>query len=86
MHKVTIYTAPLCPYCHMAKELLRAKGVMFEEINVCANAGRRAEMCAKSQGRDSVPQIWIGETFVGGCAELNGLDRAGKLDMLLGAG
>ena len=85
MPKVTIYTTSLCPYCHMAKELLRKKGVGYEEIDVTGQAALRAEMTAKAGGRYTVPQIWIGEAHVGGCDDLYGLDRAGKLDALLAA-
>lgn len=83
MTKVIIYTASLCPYCHMAKELLRAKGITFEEINVTGQAGLRSEMCSRAGGRNTVPQIWIGERHVGGCDDLRCLERNGKLDTLL---
>lgn len=82
MPKVTIYTAGFCPYCYMAKEILRDKGVPFEEVDVTGQPGVRAEMCAKS-GRSTVPQIWIGDKHVGGCDDLCCLERAGKLDALL---
>lgn len=85
MPKVTIYTTSLCPYCHMAKELLRKKGVGYEEIDVTGRSTLRAEMTAKAGGRYTVPQIWIGESHVGGCDDLYCLDRAGKLDALLAA-
>lgn len=83
MPKVTIYTASYCPYCHMAKELLSRKGVAYEEIDVTDNPGLRAELTAKSGGRTTVPQIWIGSVHVGGCDDLHALERAGKLDPLL---
>lgn len=83
MAKVTIYTSILCPYCHMAKELLRSKSVTFEEVDVTGKAGLRAEMRAKAGGRNTVPQIWIGEQHVGGCDDLMSLERSGKLDPLL---
>jgi glutaredoxin 3 len=82
MNKVVIYTASNCPYCHLAKELLRTKGAAFQEIDVTGNAPLRSEMAAKA-GRSTVPQIWIGETHVGGCDDLHALDRGGKLDVLL---
>ena len=85
MPKVTVYTTRFCPYCHMAKELLRKKGITaFEEIDVSERA-LRAEMSAKAGGRRTVPQIWIGERHVGGCDDLYALDREGKLDSLLTA-
>lgn len=85
MPKVIVYTTRYCPYCHMAKELLRKKGVSaFEEIDVSARE-LRAEMSAKAGGRHTVPQIWIGDRHVGGCDDLYALDREGKLDVLLTA-
>lgn len=83
MSKVTIYTTTLCPYCHMAKELLRSKCVLYEEVDVTGKTALRAEMCEKAGGRNTVPQIWVGEHHVGGCDDLMCLDRAGKLDPLL---
>ncbi len=83
MTKVTIYTTMVCPYCHMAKELLKKKGVTYDEIDVNARPGLRAEMCEKAGGRNTVPQIWIGSRHVGGCDDLYALDRTGKLDPLL---
>lgn len=83
MAKVTIYTTMLCPYCHMAKDLLRQKGIAFDEIDVNSRSGLRAEMREKAGGRNSVPQIWIGDRHVGGCDDLYALDRAGGLDSLL---
>ncbi|MDZ4840962.1 MAG: glutaredoxin 3 [Hyphomicrobium aestuarii] len=83
MSKVVIYTASLCPYCHMAKQLLQDRRVAFEEIDVTGKARLRAEMTAKAGGVNTVPQIWIGERHVGGCTDLYELDRAGKLDALL---
>jgi glutaredoxin 3 len=85
MAKVTIYTTILCPYCHMAKELLRAKCVAFEEVDVTGKSALRAEMSSKAGGRSTVPQIWIGERHVGGCDDLMCLERNGKLDPLLSA-
>jgi glutaredoxin 3 len=85
MAKVTIYTTALCPYCHRAKQLLGAKGVAFDEIDVTWDHERRSQMRALAGGRNSVPQIWIGETHVGGCDDLYGLERAGRLDTMLAA-
>ncbi len=83
MSKVTIYTTPFCPYCHSAKALLRRKNVEFSEIDVSYDADERQRMMAKANGRRTVPQIFIGETHVGGSDELHALDRQGKLDPLL---
>lgn len=82
MKPVTIYTSSWCPYCHRAKALLSRKEVPFHEIDVDDSREARAEMVQKA-GRTSVPQIWIGETHVGGSDDLHALERAGKLDALL---
>lgn len=83
--KVTMYSTGVCPYCQMAERLLRSKGVAaIEKIRVDLEPERRTEMMAKT-GRRTVPQIYIGETHVGGFDELAELDHAGRLeDMLRG--
>jgi glutaredoxin 3 len=83
MAPVDIYTIRYCPYCHDAKELLSHKGVNFHEIDVSANRDIRKEMIARTNGRSTFPQIFIGTTHVGGCDDLYELDAAGKLDPLL---
>lgn len=83
MAHVTIYTTQLCPYCHMAKELLQRKEVEFEEIDVNANPGSRTEMMERAHGGYTVPQIFIDERHVGGCDDLYALDAEGELDSLL---
>ncbi|OFW80281.1 MAG: glutaredoxin 3 [Alphaproteobacteria bacterium RIFCSPLOWO2_01_FULL_40_26] len=82
MTKIIIYTTQLCPYCVRAKMLLQKKGLVFEEIKV-ADDKIREEMVKKSNGRMSVPQIFIGEKHIGGCDDLYALEAAGKLDELL---
>lgn len=84
MQKVTIYTTPYCPYCHAAKALLKKKGVSFEEIDVQDRALRQ-QMMLRASGRHTVPQIFIGETHVGGSDDIHELDRRGQLDPLLQA-
>jgi len=79
-----ISTTRYCPYCHAAKRLLSRRGVDFTEIDVSGDAKRRSEMVARANGRMTVPQIFIGSTHVGGYDELSALERAGKLDSLLG--
>ncbi|HEY8023996.1 MAG TPA: glutaredoxin 3 [Burkholderiaceae bacterium] len=80
---VIMYTSAVCPYCTMAERLLRAKGVEdIEKIRVDLEPQLRGEMMQKT-GRRTVPQIYIGETHVGGFDDLSALDRAGKLDALL---
>ena len=83
MSKVLIYTGPSCPYCVAAKTLLKNKNVNFEEINLGEQPDRMNEMLQKSGGRRTVPQIFIGETHVGGSDELHALEKAGKLNSLL---
>ncbi len=80
---VTVYSSMWCPYCHRAKQLLSRKGVAFEEIEVDGAPTLRAEMARRAHGGQTVPQIFIGETHVGGCDELYALEEAGKLDQLL---
>lgn len=83
MVQVTVYSSAFCGYCFRAKKLLQEKGVAFDEVDVMVNPGRRAEMMQRAGGRHTVPQIFIGETHVGGCDELHALERTGKLDALL---
>ena len=85
MPRVEIYTSPWCGYCRAAKNLLNRKGVAFEEIDIARDPSRRQEMLSRSNGRYTVPQIFIGDTHVGGSDDLHALDRAGKLDPLLAA-
>ena len=79
---IEIYTTPTCPFCHAAKDLLRAKSVSFEEI-VVIDPDKRAAMSARVDGRTSVPQIFINGTYIGGCDDLYMLEETGKLDALL---
>lgn len=83
MAEVTIYTSAMCGYCHAAKELLKSKGVAYNEIDVTFDPATRAEMRERADGRHTVPQIFIGATHVGGCDELYALDNEGGLDTLL---
>ena len=83
--KVVMYATSWCPYCTQARDLLEQKGVAWEEIDVDAEPARRAEMMSRS-GRSTVPQIFVGETHVGGCDDLIELDARGGLDPLLQTG
>ncbi len=83
MASIEVYTTPYCPYCVAAKELLQRKGAAFVEINVAGNRELRAQMVERAGGRTTVPQIFIGDTHVGGCDDLYALDDAGGLDPLL---
>jgi len=80
-----MYSTGVCPYCQMAERLLRSKGVSeIDKVRVDLEPERRVEMMEKT-GRRTVPQIYIGETHVGGYDDLAALDRAGGLDPLLNA-
>lgn len=81
--RVIVYSQPFCGYCSAAKRLLGEKGAEFTEIDVMAEAGRRAEMVERSGGRRTVPQIFIDGRHVGGYDDLSALDRSGELDRLL---
>ena len=81
--KVVVYSTLLCPFCHRAKALLRKKGVPFTEVDVGMDSAKRNEMTARAHGRHTVPQIFVGDTHVGGCDDLQALERDGKLDLLL---
>jgi glutaredoxin 3 len=85
MAQVTIYTKAYCPYCVRAKALLGQKGVQFDEIKIDEQPELRPAMIERSNGRTTVPQIFIGDTHVGGCDDLFALEGAGKLDALLSA-
>lgn len=82
MASIEIYTTPTCPYCHAAKALLAEKGADYTEITVLDPELREA-MMQRANGRRTVPQIFIGETHVGGYDDMAALDRAGGLDPLL---
>jgi glutaredoxin 3 len=83
MKSVRIYTTPMCPYCVRAKSLLKKKGATIEERDIMMDMAAREEMEARTGGARSVPQIFIGDTHVGGCDELYALEQEGKLDPLL---
>ncbi|WP_304171996.1 glutaredoxin 3 [Phenylobacterium aquaticum] len=85
MPNITIYTKPYCPYCVRAVSLLEKKGVKFEEIEAAFDAEKRQEMMQRAGGRATFPQIFIGETHVGGCDDMMALEQTGKLDALLAA-
>lgn len=81
--RVMMYTTAWCGYCARARALLESKGVAVLEIDVDEVAGARAEMLAKSGGRTSVPQIFIGDEHAGGSDDLEDLEAAGRLDPML---
>jgi glutaredoxin 3 len=85
MPSVTIYTRAMCGFCTRAKALLTQKGIAFVEHDATMKPAVKAEMVARSGGAATFPQIFIGDTHVGGCDDLFALERAGKLDSLLAA-
>ncbi len=85
MSAVTIYTTRFCPYCVRAKQLLQSKRVSFTEVPVDGRSDLRQDLLSRT-GLRTVPQIWVGDTHVGGCDELFALERGGKLDAMLAAG
>ncbi|HVY17049.1 MAG TPA: glutaredoxin 3 [Rhodopila sp.] len=84
MANVEIYTQPWCPFCERAMHVLTTKGVEFHEIDAPHGSAARQQARERSGGRTTVPQIFIDGRHIGGCDDMLALDRAGKLDALLG--
>ncbi|MEH6468590.1 MAG: glutaredoxin 3 [Porticoccus sp.] len=82
MSKVTVYTTRSCGYCVSAKRLLADKGVKYSEIAVDSDPAMRRKLITLS-GRHTVPQIWVGDTHVGGCDDLYHMNQSGQLDVLI---
>ena len=83
MAEVVIYTRDFCYYSDAARDLLTRKGVAFKEINATGNRELRNEMIERANGGSTFPQVFIGDTHVGGCDELYALEEQGKLDAML---
>lgn len=83
MAEITLYTTPYCPYCIAARQMLDGKGADYTVIDVASDAEARTTMTQRAMGRRTVPQIFIGQTHVGGFDDMAALERAGKLDALL---
>jgi len=81
--EITLYTTRSCPYCRRAKELLQKKNLAYREINVDGDYEARTQMSKRANGRSTVPQIFFGDTHIGGCDDLYELHYDGKLDSLL---
>ncbi|MCZ2328439.1 glutaredoxin 3 [Bartonella sp. F02] len=81
MKEITLYTRPNCPYCAKARALFDKKGIKY--IDIDASTSLRQKMIERANGRNTFPQIFIGEYHVGGCDDLYALDSSGKLDRLL---
>jgi len=86
MAKVEMYATMWCPYCARARALLEKKGVRYTEIDIDDEPRRRDEMIRRAAGRTSVPQIFIDGEHIGGSDDMAALDRAGKLNLMLGIG
>ena len=84
MQKVVIYSGPMCNFCSAAKHLLNKKKISYTEFDIAADQSKMQEMHEKTKGARTIPQIFIGETYVGGYQELKALEVAGKLNSLLG--
>lgn len=82
MAKVTVYTREFCPYCTRALQLLKKKGVKFNEIKAGMDAKKKQEMIKRSNGGRTFPQIFIGDTHIGGCDDMMALERRGALDAM----
>lgn len=83
MSRVTVYSSGYCPFCFWAKGLLSKKEVSFEEVRIDQVSGARDEMLARSNGQETVPQIFIDDFHVGGFDDLQAMDEAGELDPML---
>lgn len=86
MSKIEIYSTAVCPYCVAAKNLLKSKGLEWDEVRIDTDAAQREAMLTRSGGRRSVPQIFINDQHVGGFDDLVAADRSGKLAQMLETG
>ena len=83
MKNVTVYMGPMCNFCDAAKRLLTKKNIPYKEINIALDEAKREEMLKKSNGKRTIPQIFIEEHHVGGYEELRALEKSGELNNLL---
>ena len=83
MKNITVYMGPMCSYCDAAKRLLNKKNIPYKEINIALDEDKREEMLKKSNGRRTIPQIFIEDYHVGGYVELRALENKGELDNLI---
>ena len=79
MKNVTVYMGPRCNFCDAAKRLLIRNNISFNEINIALEEGKREEMLKKSNGRQTIPQIFFNELHIGGYEELRALEKKGEL-------
>jgi glutaredoxin 3 len=85
MPRITLYTSAMCGYCMAAKNFLKSRGLSWDEVRIDLDPGERERMVSRAH-RTSVPQIFVGDTHVGGYDDMLALHRAGKLEALLGGG
>ena len=83
MQKIVIYTGPMCNFCSAAKHLLNKKKINYTEFDIGVDSSKMQEMQERTKGARTIPQIFIGNTYVGGYNELKALEVAGKLDSLI---
>ena len=83
MKNITVYMGPMYSYCDAAKRLLNKKNIPFKEINIALEEGKMEEMLKKSNGMKTIPQIFIGDHYIGGNDKLQEANRTGELDKLL---
>ena len=83
MKKVTMYSGDPCPYCGAAKALLKSKNIEIEEFDIWKDSTKAKEMLQRTNGKRTIPQMFIGDVYIGGNDELQSLNRSGELDKLL---
>ena len=83
MKKITIYSGDPCPYCGAAKALLKSKNIEIEEFDIWKDAAKAKEMLQRTNGKRTIPQMFIGDHYIGGNDDLQALNRSGELDKLL---
>ena len=83
MKKVTMYSGDPCPYCGAAKALLKSKNIEFEEFDIWKDSAKAKEMLQRTNGKRTIPQMFIGDHYIGGNDDLQALNRSGELDKLL---
>ena len=83
MKQITIYSRPTCPFCIQAKNLLQAKNLSYQDIDIEQNPEKKEEMIKKTEGKSSVPQIFVDGKLIGGCDDLYELDEKGELDAII---
>ena len=83
MKKITMYSGDPCPYCGAAKALLKSKNIEIEEFDIWKDAAKAKEMLRRTNGKRTIPQMFIGDHYIGGNDDLQALNRSGELDKLL---